>query len=265
MPPMIPDTSRTPDSRQTAHATAPLGEFPAWAAAASVLAHVVLLAVLMNAPLRTSAPMPDPRIISMRFLPMPEIAQLPSPVDAAEQTQASAEPPPRPAAGSEPPAATAPDTSTTGRLPDDSRTNDESAVPAGTLRATLLERVRSLPVEASQDAGDALPWTSSGAPVPGVPGVRGWLSGHAGTVRPGADTWKENDGTSRGRYVLADGTVICTRRRAPTIDELMNPWKSTAVTMGSICGRQRPDAPDLSNPRVQQPPSAIGKSPDSGG
>jgi len=263
IPPMIPDTSRTPEARRMAQPTARLEGFPARAAAASILAHVVLLAILMNARLPPSAPMPDPRVISMPLIPAPVDPQPPAPVEAAEQRRA--EPPSPPAAPSEAPAPTAPDTPPADRRPDDPNTDDEMPVQAGALRATLLEQVRSLPVEAGRDEGDGLPWISSGAPVPGVPGLRGWLSGYAGTVTPGADTWKENDGSSRGRYVLANGTVICTRRRAPTIDELMNPWKSTAVTMGSICGRQRPDAPDFSDPRVQPPPFAVRESPANGG
>lgn len=263
MPPMIPDSSCTPEARPTAQATVRLGGFPARAAAASVLAHVVLLAILMNTPLSPSAPMPDPRMISMHLIPVPVDPQRPGPIEVAEQRRA--EPPSRPTAASEPPSATAPETTPAERRPDDPNTDDDLPVQADALRATLLDQVRSLPAEARQEDGDGLPWTSSGAPIKGVPGVRGWLSGYAGTVTPSADAWKENDGSSRGRYVLANGTVICTRRRAPTVDELMNPWKSTAVTMGSVCGRQRPEAPDLSDPRAQPPPSAVRKPPANGG
>lgn len=135
---------------------------------------------------------------------------------------------------------------------------------APALRATLLDQVRSLPADADGEGQGKLPWTSSGERIPGVPGLRGWISGYVGTVAPSAQTWRENDGSSRGRYVLADGTAICTRRRAPTIDELINPWKSTAVTTGSICGRERPEAPGFSDPRVQPPPSAAGRQPASG-
>jgi|GEM_PF-1843070 len=263
MPPMIPDTSRTPEARPTAQATVRLGGFPARAAAASVLAHVVLLAILMNAPLSPSAPMPDPRVISMHLIPVPVDPQRSGPVEVAEQRRA--ELPSRPTAASEPPSAAAPETKPAERRPDDPNTDDGLPVRADALRATLLEQVRSLPAEARQEDGDGLPWTSSGARVPGVPGVRGWISAHVGQVTPSAHTWKNNDGSTGGRFVMVDGTVVCTRRRAPTIDEIMNPWKSTVVTLSSVCGRERPPAPDYDDPRVQPPPSAVREPPANGG
>ena len=121
------------------------------------------------------------------------------------------------------------------------------------LRARILEQVGTLPASQADKKGST-PWPATGEAAPGLPGVRGWISAHVGRVRPGADTWKANDGSTRGRYVTADGTVVCTQRRAPTMDELMNSWKSTVVTMARICGRARPDAPDFTDPRVQPPP-----------
>ena len=94
-----------------------------------------------------------------------------------------------------------------------------------------------------------------------LPGAPGWLSGHVGPVRAQSQQWQDSDGSQRAFYVLADGTVVCTRRRAPTADELMNPWKSTAVTMAAFCGRQRPRAPDYSDPRIQPPPGGIKPAP----
>lgn len=277
---IIPDP--VPDSRHTARRVSGPNEerpgaastssarrhaFPVVAFAASLLGHALVIAILTNTALRPQIAAPEDRIISMRLLPRAEIdAQPPASEDPPPQKPPESEPPPDsdiPVAA-EAIATAAP--ATTDPPPTDTRTADESreppdAAPAGRLRATLLEQVRALPATAGEQTGPALPWSSSGEPLPGVPGVRGWISGYVGTVTPSAHTWKDNDGASRGRYVLANGTVVCTRRRAPTIDELMNPWKSIAVTMGSICGRQRPDAPDFTNPRVQPPPSVIREAP----
>ncbi|MDT8449245.1 MAG: hypothetical protein RQ847_03635, partial [Wenzhouxiangellaceae bacterium] len=127
--------------------------------------------------------------------------------------------------------------------------------PGAVLRERVLERIGRLDWPAGVAPDRELPWPTSGQAVSGLPGVRGWLSGYTGPVTPSAETWQENDGSKRGRYVLANGTVICTRRRAPAMDELMHPWKSLIVTMGSICGRESPDTPDFSDPRIQPPPA----------
>jgi len=249
---MIPATS--PEARQRAPATVRLGGFPVRAAAVSVLVHAVSIAILLNTPLRLPAPMPEPGVISMRLLPVPEVPQPATPVEAVEQ--APIERLPEPVLAKAPSSVAASDSRAADRPPDDPATDDDFSEQAGSLRATLLEQVRSQPAESGHAAENDLPWTSSGEPAPGVPGGRGWISGYVGAIEPSAQTWREHDGGSRGRYVLANGTVICMRRRPPTIDELMNPWKSTAVVMGSICGRERPQAPDFSDPRVQPPPAA---------
>lgn len=266
----MPTGRRRPVADTTA--TRP-GGFPIVAATVSVLAHACVIAVLMNTSLRSHAPALEDKTIVMRLLPTPDPEQQPpvaeqAPLPTEDRTEAPAAPPSEPA--SKPTSRTivsgpveAPPT------PDvplaDEPLPDPDPARAGTLRATVLEQVQRLPTEANGESRPALPWTSSGEPVPGVPGARGWLSAYVGTVTPGADTWRDNDGASRGRYVLANGTVVCTRRRAPTIDEMMNPWKSVAVTMASICGRERPDAPDFSDPRVKPPPLAARPLPQDGG
>ena len=241
--------------------------FPLVAAAASVLVHAVVITMLIGTPLPPPARSPEDKVITMRLLPQPALEKRPPAVDvpppdarneAEPESRPESEPGPKAAAASASDEITSNDASTLSESPDIEPTG------TGTLRATILEQVRALPAETEDEHGPVLPWLSSGAPVPGVPGVRGWIAAYVGAVETSAHNWKENDGSSRGRYVLANGTVICTRRRAPTIDELMNPWKSIAVTMGSICGRQRPEAPDFSDPRVQPPPSVVEKTPANG-
>lgn len=233
--------------------------FPLVAAVASVLVHAIVIAMLASTPLRPPVRPPGNDVITMRLLPRPAIEERPPAVEVPPPDEAG-----EPEAGIRPESEPAPVTSSSGDVlaPTDAATNSESPeepepARAATLRTTLLEQVRALPAETEGERGPFLPWKSSGEPIPGVPGVHGWISAYVGTVETRADTWKDSDGSSRARYVLANGTVVCTRRRAPTIDELMNPWKSTAVTMGSICGRERPDAPDFSDPRVQPPPSVV--------
>lgn len=259
---------QTADRRQadTAHAAPerPNG-FPLIAAAASVLVHAVVIAMLMSTSLGPPVRSPENNVVTMHLLPRPAVEERPIAADVPPP-DASVEPEAGIRSGSEPAAEPVATSSADEFVTTDASTVSESPGElepsrAGTLRATMLEQVRELPSEAEGERGPALPWTFSGEPIPGLPGVRGWISAYVGTLETSADTWKGNDGSSRGRYVLANGTVVCTRRRAPTIDELMNPWKSIAVTMGSICGRQRPDAPDFSNPRVQPPPIAVGKTP----
>ena len=238
--------------------------------AASVLAHALVVAVLVKAPLRPPVALPEKTVIAMRLLPstvdekIPPASQ-PSPPEATlenkaeTETQAETQPaseatpePVVPAIAEEPSGAAAP--------ANDESTGETDPERAATLRARLLEQVRVLSADAEDDGGVApqsLPWTPSGTPVAGLPGVRGWISSHVGQVTPSAHAWKNNDGSSGGRYVMTDGTVVCTHRRAPTIDEIMNPWKSTVVTLSSICGRERPPAPDYNDPRVQPPPSAV--------
>lgn len=237
------------------------GRFPPLAVAASLVLHALLLAALFHAPLRAPLREPADRVITMRMSiqPPPEqvpaaprIEQRPAAPDETSITPTAAEPETAEAQAEESVANQEP----TEQEPEIAETGPEAEDPA-MLRARILEQVGSLPADSESDTEGQLPWVSSGAPVRGLPGVRGWISGYVGPVRTSAHTWKENDGSSRGRYVLANGTVVCTRRRAPTIDELMNPWKSMVVTMGRFCGRERPAPVDYNDPRVQPPPRRV--------
>lgn len=146
--------------------------------------------------------------------------------------------------------------------PDVSVGEDESE-PGPRLAEEILRTIERQSGSSYHLPQREFPWSRRGDPLPGLPGMRGWIAAYAGTVTPQADSWQNNDGSKSARYVLADGTVICTSRRAPTIDEMMNPWKSLAVTMARFCGRERPAPVDYSNPRVQPPPGAAGRPADS--
>jgi hypothetical protein len=223
--------------------------------------HAVILLLFLNAPMPKRSATTVDRVITMRLatrLPgetAPEVETRP-PASGPLPSVRVREPARSEAVQSDVqtmvPVADAP---VSGAIDDEAE--ESSVVDAVEFRARILEQVGVLPTAAEADEKKGPPWTTAGEAGRGLPGVRGWLSGHVGPVRPSADTWKAGDGSSRGRYVMADGTVVCTRRRAPTIDESMNPWKSTVITMARKCGRQRPDAPDFTDPRVQPPPRRV--------
>lgn len=195
-------------------------------------------------------PLPEPVPVEPVVAPQPEATEEASTTPTAAEPQ-TAEPQTEDAVANHEPIEPEPEIAETG---------PEAEDPA-MLRARILEQLGTLPMDSESGSQEQrqgqLPWSSSGTPVRGLPGVRGWISGYVGPVQTSAHTWKENDGSSRGRYVLANGTVVCTRRRAPTIDELMNPWKSMVVTMSGFCGHERPAPVDYSDPRVQPPPRRV--------
>jgi len=237
-----------PSSRPSA-----LPAVPRRAVALSLGLHAALVAAvwLVPGPKRIA---PEPPAISMRVVAVParDARPEPAPVSPAEPVQP---PLPRPADRPPEPVAAVDDAEPPPAGHADPGEEDVPVAPFRPgIRGRILDQIAGRDVVASED-GEALPWTSSGEAVPGLPGYRGWLSGHVGRVEPGGQRWRANDGSSRARYVLADGTTVCTQRRAPTIDEIMNPWKSTAVTMATVCGRERPPRPDFGDPRIRPPPA----------
>ena len=245
--------------------------FPWLALAGSLIVHAVALMLVIKASFQERTIEPSDRIITMHLAPLsprePEPDLAPDP--EVEMPMTNPQPPVR---QQEPAGANTatmdaqidapidallatPTPEIDAREPDTAKSGALTA-PAqdpASLRARILERVGARPASEADEKGST-PWPATGEAAPGLPGVRGWISGYVGHVHPGADTWKATNGSTRGRYVMADGTIVCTQRRAPTIDELMNQWKSTVVTMAGICGRARPDAPDFTDPRVQPPP-----------
>ena len=241
--------------------------FPWLALAGSLIVHAVALMLLTKASFQERTIEPSDRIITMHLAPLsPREPELdPEPDPEIEMPVTDPQPPVRQQQPAGANTATmdaqvdallaTPSPEIDAREPDTAKSGALTA-PAqdpASLRAHILEQVGALPASEADKKGST-PWPATGEAAPGLPGVRGWISGHIGQVRPSADTWQASDGSTRGRYVMADGTVVCTQRRAPTMDELMNPWKSTVVTLAGICGRARPDAPDFTDPRVQPPP-----------
>ncbi|MFU8876927.1 MAG: hypothetical protein ACNA7E_02205 [Wenzhouxiangellaceae bacterium] len=233
--------------------------WPLRAIAASLALHAVLAVVVVNLSGDRAFVPQQPPTIRVQLLP-PQAPPATAPESPESELAHEPEPElPPPAehalADAVPPDSQARDSAAE---PDLQVAEDSESEPRPGLAAEILRTITEQ-IAGQNDSGHDLPlrqvpWSERGEAIRGLPGMRGWLSAHVGPVTPQSDAWKENDGSSRGRYVLADGTVICTHRRAPTIDEVMNPWKSTIVTMARICGRERPAEVDYSNPRVQPPP-----------
>jgi hypothetical protein len=90
--------------------------------------------------------------------------------------------------------------------------------------------------------------------LPGAPsGFDAWLK----PTTPQLDQWVNSGGGMGTRQVLSNGTVLCSRVRAPTTQEVFNPWMSAAVPMTRVCGRDKAPMPDLSNPWLRARPTAL--------
>lgn len=118
------------------------------------------------------------------------------------------------------------------------------------IRGQLLEVARKMGRES--EATDDSPGLEFGS-LPELPSQPGWLNQYTGRVTPSLDRWQGNDGSHNARVVTASGQVVCVRTRAPTTAETFNPWMSVAVPMASLCGRERPQAPDPEDPWVRSP------------
>lgn len=231
---------------------------PRWpwrAIAASLALHAALVTVLMKLSGDSAFSPYQPTTIQVQLL---EPERLPA--SETEPDLIETEPDSRPAQQSlvqDPVTASTDPNDIAGEAPADpelSVPEQETSAPGPGLADEILRAIVEQAEEDYHMPTRDLPWSRRGDPVPGLPGMRGWIATYTSAVTPHSETWKANDGSTRGRHVLADGTVICTQRRAPTIDELMNPWKSLIVTMVRICGREQPAPVDYSNPRAQPPP-----------
>lgn len=221
---------------------------------ASVLLHALVLGVL--ATVRVDRPEPMAQAESLGFQrfsvvprlypPPPDPAEPPVPLDEEIRTPAAA-------ASSQSFEGASEERTAPVIKPPQAAAIDPTPAADPTLRERLLQQIEqhATPKISTAPGPEA---ALTGRSIPHLPSSRGWLSGHVGTVAAQVDSWREPDGSQRAQVTLADGTVICMQRRAPTVEEFMQPWKSTIVTMSRICGRARPEPVDYSDPRVQPPP-----------
>jgi len=232
------------------------------AALVSIALHGLVVCWLIRAAPFGGANHDSPRVLQMQLLALPNSRpDRPKPQPDPMQSDRQSDPETGPESDAVP-AKVAPPTPPVGAGALSDADVDSGAAPTNAaetpdparLRARILDQIAALRPDA-QDNGPPAAWAEPDSPVPGLPGRRGWLSRYVGPVAPSVENWREADGSQRARIVLADGTVICTERRAPTNAEFANPWKSTIVTMARICGREHPAEPDFTDPRMQPPPS----------
>lgn len=130
-----------------------------------------------------------------------------------------------------------------------------------TNRARLITRLhRQVPevvqgLQSEESAQSAPGYQAHSIPkLPSAPSVfDAWLK----PATTQLDQWVNSGGGMGTRQVLSDGTVLCIRVRAPTTQEVFNPWMSAAVPMTRVCGRDKAPMPDLSNPWLRARPTAL--------
>ena len=145
--------------------------------------------------------------------------------------------------------------------PADSVAEQAQATNQATNEARLITRLhRQVPevvqgLQSQESAPSAPGYQAHSIPkLPGAPSVfDAWLK----PATPQLDQWVNSGGGMGTRQVLSDGTVLCIRVRAPTTQEVFNPWMSAAVPMTRVCGRDKAPMPDLSNPWLRARPTAL--------
>jgi len=93
-----------------------------------------------------------------------------------------------------------------------------------------------------------------GKNLPKLPGGPSLFDQWLGPVKPDLDRWRDASGGMNAQVTLANGDLVCIRLRAPTTQELFNPWMSAAVPMSRLCGRKKPESVDLENPWLRTRP-----------
>lgn len=91
-------------------------------------------------------------------------------------------------------------------------------------------------------------------PVPALPAQPGWLNDYVGTVEAGWERWQNADGTRESRIVMANGQVVCGRARAPVPSEIFNPQFALNIMAFRLCGRERPEPVDRTDPWLRAGP-----------
>ncbi|RFF32821.1 hypothetical protein [Wenzhouxiangella sediminis] len=230
----------------------------AWPTAAVLALSLLLHAGLLFLPLpgpRHESPRRDAPTVTLDLLPRPaeraadNPERLPEPEQAPpEPTQRTAEPDsPEPEVAAQSPAK---EPAQAEAEPAVAPAPPDTTATADRMQAQLLSAARALGRESERAEDDkGLQYEAA----PALPSQPGWLNQYTGPVTASIDRWKGNDGSRSARIVTGSGQVFCIRTRAPTIAETFNPWMSSAVGMVRDCGRERPRAPDGSDPWVRRP------------
>lgn len=139
--------------------------------------------------------------------------------------------------------------------PSDISEPEENGAPAGArlitnLNAQLPGVVAKLnPIESARDDPGHL-----GKALPKLPGGSSLFDQWLGPVKPDLDRWRDASGATNAMVTLPNGELVCIKVRAPTTQELFNPWMSIAVPMSRLCGRKKPESVNLENPWLRARP-----------
>lgn len=95
-----------------------------------------------------------------------------------------------------------------------------------------------------------------GKATPKLPGGPSLFNEWMGSVKPNLDRWRDASGGVNAQVTWANGDLVCIKVRAPTTQELFNPWMSAAVPMSRVCGRRRPEPVDTENPWLRARPKS---------
>ncbi len=93
-----------------------------------------------------------------------------------------------------------------------------------------------------------------GKNLPKLPGGPSLFDQWLGPVKPDLDRWRDASGATNAMVTLPSGELVCIKVRAPTTQELFNPWMSAAVPMSRLCGRKKPESVNLDNPWLRTRP-----------
>jgi len=93
-----------------------------------------------------------------------------------------------------------------------------------------------------------------GKNLPKLPGAPSLFDQWLGPVKPDLDRWRDASGATNAMVTLPNGELVCIKVRAPTTQELFNPWMSIAVPMSRLCGRKMPGSVNLENPWLRARP-----------
>jgi hypothetical protein len=231
----------------------------AWPTAAVLAVSLLLHAGLLLLPLpgpNHETTRRDAPVVTLNLLPRPAERAAENPERLPEPEQA----PPEPTQRTEEPDSSEPEVAAQGPAEEPAQAAKlpvapappDAAATADRMQAQLLSAARALGRESERTEEDkGLQYQAA----PTLPSQPGWLNQYTGRVTTSIDRWKGNDGSRNARIVTGSGQVICVHTRAPTIDEIFNPWMSSAVGMMRGCGRERPRAPDGENPWLRWPGS----------
>lgn len=95
-----------------------------------------------------------------------------------------------------------------------------------------------------------------GKATPKLPGGPSLFNEWMGPIKPNLDRWRDASGAVNAKVALVNGDLVCIKVRAPTTQELFNPWMSAAVPMSRVCGRRRPEPVDTENPWLRARPKS---------